>query len=55
LGMIWHFNGIAWFLINETSSDDILNSIAANNNTLVAVGTTYEQFPPRALIYLGKR
>jgi len=53
-GMIWHFNGMAWVLINE-SADNIHRAIAVKNNIVIVVGKNFEHFPPRALIYLGKR
>jgi hypothetical protein len=57
-GMIWHYNGSTWKLLNEVGSGVPLYSVAVSENMIVAVGADFNvttSFPPRALIYVGHR
>ncbi len=57
-GMIWHYNGASWKLLNEVGSGVPLYSVAVSEDMIVAVGADFnvtDIFPPKALVYLGRR
>ena len=54
-GMIWHYNGTDWKLLNETNLDQPLYSVAVSTNMIVAVGSDYTVFPSQAFILVGRR
>ena len=57
-GMIWHYNGASWKLLNDVGSGTPLYSVAVSQDLIVAVGADFnvtDIFPPKALIYFGRR
>lgn len=57
-GMIWHYNGANWRLLNDVGSGVPLYSVVVSDNMIVAVGADFnvtDIFPPKALIYMGRR
>ena len=54
-GMIYHYNGSTWKLLNISELDQPLYSVAVSTNLIIAVGSDYTIGFGAALIYLGKR
>lgn len=53
--MVYHYNGSTWKLINQSTQDQPLYSVAVSTNLIIAVGSDYTAFPNKALIYFGIR
>jgi hypothetical protein len=54
MGMIWHFDGEEWRLINVNTYSSTFLRVAAKGSIVVAVGGTSENFPERGFVYMGK-
>jgi hypothetical protein len=54
MGMIWHFDGEQWRLINVNTYSSTFLRVAAKGSIVVAVGGTSENFPERGFVYMGK-
>jgi hypothetical protein len=53
-GRIWHYNGATWKLLYD-SPGVALYSIAVTTSMIIAVGSDFNVFPPKAVIYRAVR
>ena len=57
-GMIWHYNGANWRLLNDVGSGVPLYSVVVSDNMIVAVGADFnvtDIFPPEGVSVYGAK
>lgn len=54
-GMIWHYNGASWKLLNETVPEQPRYSVAVSKKLIIGVGSDYGNGFGAGLIFFGRR